>query len=96
MKNINEVKKESNINNKLRSSFEEAKKDFEFKEMIDKINLPEDELMKYTSSIEDSVKEYKNCKMCKSILACKNNMHGFCYLPKVVDNKLLLIPCVIT
>lgn len=88
MENINKIKNATDTCYKLKVSFEQAKKDSGFEEMIDKINLPLEELMKYTSSIEDSVKEYKNCKVCKSILACKNNMHGFCYLPKVDDGKL--------
>lgn len=88
MNSINKIKNVKNIEQKLKTSFEQAKKDLEFKEMVDKINLPEEELMKYTSSLEDSVKEYKNCRECKSITACKNNMHGFCYLPKEADGKL--------
>ncbi len=88
MENINKIKSVEDINYKLKVSFEQSKKDQEFKEMIDKINLPEEELMKYTSQIEDSVSEYKNCKECKSILACKNNINGFCYLPKIKDDKL--------
>ena len=88
MENINKIKKVSDLNYKLKIAFEEAKKDPYFKQMVDSINLPEEELMKNTSSIEDSVIEYKNCKNCKGLMMCKNNMNGYCYLPKLLDGKL--------
>lgn len=88
MENINKIKKVSDLNYKLKIAFEEAKKDPYFKQMVDSINLPEEELMKNTSSIEDSVIEYKNCKNCKGLMMCKNNMNGYCYLPRLLDGKL--------
>lgn len=89
MENINKtIKNNKDLSYKLKISYEEAKKDNKFKELVSKINLSDDELMKYTSSIEDSAKEYENCKTCKGLLACKNNMHGYCYLPVLKDGKL--------
>lgn len=89
MESINKtIKNAKDLNYKLKLSFEEAKKDNNFKELVSKINLNDDELMKYTSQIEDCALEYKNCKACKGLLACKNNMHGYCYLPVLQDGKL--------
>lgn len=88
MENINKIKSVKDLNYKLKVSFEEAKKDPCFKEMVDSINLSDDELMKHTSSIEESTLEYKNCKTCKNLLACKNAMAGYCYLPTVTDGKI--------
>lgn len=89
MERINkELKEINNLEYKLKLSFEQAKKDNEFKALVDSVNLSDDELMKYTSSFEDSALEYKNCKNCKNLLACKNNMPGYCYLPKLNDGKL--------
>ena len=89
MERINkELKVINNLEYKLKLSFEQAKKDNEFKALVDSINLNDDELMKYTSSFEDSAIEYKNCKNCKSLLTCKNNMTGYCYLPKLNEGKL--------
>ena len=42
-------------------------------------------LMKYTSSLEESAKEYHNCNHCHSFLTCKNKIKGYAYLPKVND-----------
>ena len=88
MENINKIKSITDIDYKLKVSYEKAKKDSNFKDMVNKINLSDDELMKYTSSLEDAVLEYENCKGCKGLAACKNNINGFCYLPVLNDGKL--------
>ena len=89
MENINKtIKNVNDLDYKLKIAYEEAKKDADFKKLVDSINLSDDELMKYTSSIEDSCIEYKNCKKCKGLLNCKNNFEGFCYLPILNDEKL--------
>ena len=89
MQNVNKSIKEVNdLNYKLKVSYHEACKDDVFKELVDSINLNDDELMKHTSSLEDSTCEYKNCKNCKGLLFCKNTMNGYCYLPTLKDNML--------
>lgn len=89
MENINKtIKSNNDLNYKLKLAYEEAKKNNDFKELVDSINLSDDELMKHTSKLEDSTLEYKNCKACKNLLSCKNNMTGYCYLPIVNDGKL--------
>lgn len=90
MENINKTIKNNNnnLNYKLKVSYEEAKKNEDFNELIQSINLSDDELMKHTSKLEDSMQEYKNCKTCRNLLACKNNISGYCYLPVVSDGKL--------
>ena len=74
--------------NDLKKSFNQALKNEEFKEYISKIHLPVEELMKYTSLLEDSSKEYNNCKKCPNILACQNKVQGYAYLPEVKNKKL--------
>ena len=44
--------------------------------------------MKHTSLFEDSKEEYKNCKSCKNLAACKNKMTGFCFLPVLKEGRL--------
>lgn len=92
MKTIGESLKEmglrDKVNENLKKSFSDAKKNPDFKEFINKIYLSDNELMKYTSLIESSLEEYNNCKNCKSILECKNKVRGHAYLPKVVNNNL--------
>ena len=89
MKNINNtIKGVKDLKYKLKVAYEEAKKDPYFKELTDSINLSDDELMKHTSLFEDSKEEYKNCKSCKNLAACKNKMTGFCFLPVLKEGKL--------
>lgn len=89
MENINKtIKSVKDLNYKLKIAYEEAKKDLYFKEIVDSINLNDNELMKHTSSLEDSAMEYKNCKNCKGLAMCKNAVTGFCYLPVLKDGKL--------
>ena len=88
MKKVSELKEINDLNYKLKISYEEAKKDEDFKSMVDSLNLNDDELMKNTSQIEDSVKEYKNCKKCKGLLTCNNSMYGYCYMPIINNGRL--------
>ena len=89
MKNINRtIKNVNDLNYNLKVSYQEALKDEDFNALVNSINLNEEVLMKYTSSLEDSMVEYKNCKNCKGLLSCKNNFSGYCYLPKLNDGKL--------
>lgn len=90
MENINNFTHDiKDLDYRLKLAFENTKKENEyFKELVDSINLSDDELMKYTSIIEDCACEYKNCKHCKSLLSCKNKMTGYCYLPVLEDKKI--------
>ncbi len=89
MENINKtIKNVKDLNYKLKLAYEDAKKDPSFKELVDSINLNDDELMKNTSTIEECALEYKNCKNCPGLVACKNKMIGYCYLPVLNDGKL--------
>ncbi len=93
MENIKNALEEMGINTALNKSLKEnykkALKDENFKELISKIKLSEDELMKYTSLLEESSCEYNHCKNCKNILECKNKIQGYAYLPKIENKKLV-------
>ena len=51
--------------------------------------------MKYTSKLQDSVCELKNCSKCKGILDCKNKVCGYAYLPRIQEDELVFSykPC---
>lgn len=70
--------------NALRKSFEEAKKNNEFKEFLSKLKVNDEILMKYTSMLEESFLEYNNCCNCDGLSECKNKMIGYAYLPKTI------------
>ena len=89
MQKVNEVlNKKNDLKYELKLSYEKARKDEIFKKISDGINLSDDELAKYTSLIEESALEYKNCISCKGLFMCKNNVTGYCYLPVLTDGKL--------
>ena len=92
---INNLGYKTDITKNLELSFNEALKDEEFKKFVSKIKLPHEELIKYTSQLEESFKEYRNCSKCKSIHECKNKVPGYAYLPKIVNDKLQFnyVPC---
>lgn len=64
---------------KLAHSFQDACSDKEFYDYVYGLNVKEDILMKYTSSLEDSFIENKNCKNCKDLDCCLNKVKGYCY-----------------
>lgn len=74
--------------NLLKSRYTEALQDDSFSYMVSKIDLNEEEIMKHTSKIEESAREIKNCKTCKSLHMCKNKVRGFKYYPKVKGTRL--------
>lgn len=73
---------------KLTHSFQDACSDKEFYDYVYGLNIKEEILMKYTSSLEDSFLEYKNCKNCKGLENCLNNIVGYCYTPSE-DNGVI-------
>ena len=60
MRKVNTIVKTSDIN-KLKAYYVEALKDDKFREYINNIDLNDEVLMKYTSNIEDAIKEENNC-----------------------------------
>lgn len=90
------------INNKynfdrfmLEKNFDTAMEDDTFKKIVSTLNISRDELIKYTSSIMDSAHELKNCKNCKNIMECKNNICGYVYYPSIEQGNLVFsyVPC---
>lgn len=76
------------LENRLLINFKEALKEPIFKQFVEKLKLPAEELSKYTTTLEDCSKEYAHCLTCKNLLACKNEVEGHAYLPEVRNGKL--------
>ena len=73
----------------LDKEYNESLKDEYFNKIVSKLKLDREYLEKYTSLIEESSIELRNCSECKNILECKNKIKGFAYLPKIVDGNLI-------
>ena len=57
----------------LDQEYKNSLKDEYFSKMVSKLNLSRDYLEKYTSLLEESSGEFKNCSNCKGILECKKS-----------------------
>ena len=86
MKKITDLYEEDNL--KLTQSFQEACSDKIFKEYVYNLNIKEEILMKYTSQLQDSLKEFQNCNNCKNLDSCKNDMKGYCNTP-INENNII-------
>jgi len=88
MKDLNKTNMFSSNTSSLEKDFMEARKDIEFDNYVRMIRLPNEILLKYTSRLQESFSEYKNCANCKGLDQCKNEVLGFCLTPVIDTNKL--------
>lgn len=72
----------------LEKDFENALSQESFYELVSKLPISRQELIKYTSTLEECASEYEHCKECKNILECQNKMRGYAYLPCVYEKHL--------
>ena len=73
---------------KLMQQFQSSCANPEFMEFAYRLNVKEDILMKYTSSLEDAFAECQNCKKCKGLDTCQNNVQGYVYTPEAEGNLI--------
>ena len=77
-----------NLENELLLSYSEAKKDEEFVKLVNTLGISDDIAKKYTTKLQKTVEQLKNCKNCKGLGECKNTTEGCVYYPRVIDNRL--------
>lgn len=75
--------------NDIKVEYFKSRKDEGFKEFTDKINLNDDYLMKYNFELKQAYLECENCRKCKGLNSCSNEVKGCVYTPKIVDNELI-------
>lgn len=73
---------------KLNQSFQKSCSDKDFVKFVSRFKVKEDILKKYTSLLEESFSEWKNCENCPGLEHCPNAVEGYCYLPVVEKNIL--------
>ena len=83
IKSVNNLKTNKDL---LKNEYLEAKKDKDFKELVDSLKLSDDELMKYTSKLKQASEELKNSKEDDRCLI--NEIPGFIFTPYVVDGVI--------
>ena len=69
--------------------------DMTFRKIANDLKLPTNTLMKYTSKIISASCELKNCKKCKNLFECKNEIAGYVYYPQKNEENIefCYIPC---
>ena len=83
-------------NYRLEKSFDEAYEQSDtFKKIVSSLKCSKEELMKYTSKLEDTCKQLDNCQNCKNILECKNELEGHICYPEENQGHIIFnyIPC---
>lgn len=89
MKNVKDIMKMSDQNVfDLKSNYQEALNNSKFRDYVKILNIPNEILMKYTSTLEDACLEFNNCSSCKALGMCKNQTKGFVLSPKRYNNTL--------
>lgn len=86
LQNLTNIKSDKKL---LDKEYDNSLKDEYFNKIVTKLKLDKAYLEKYTSLLEESSLEFRNCSNCKGIVECKNRIKGFAYLPKVVDGSLI-------
>lgn len=79
----------------LKKEYERACKDIQFKRLVKRLDVSNEIAMKYTSSLESTVKELNNCSECSGLIYCKNRLEGYVFFPTVQDKQIVFAyaPC---
>lgn len=73
----------------LKRAYMDACSDKDFRNYVSSLNIEEELLIKYTSSLEDAVKERKICRNCSSFNSCKHSVKGYVLTPEKHDNRII-------
>ena len=84
--NLTSIKSDKKL---LDKEYNNSLKDEYFNKIVSKLKLDKEYLEKYTSLLEESSLEFRNCSNCKGLVECQNKIKGFAYLPRVVDGSLV-------
>lgn len=79
--------------NSLKQEFIKKLNDDHFVEVVNQLNMKDEDLMKYTSSLELAASEFGHCKNCKGLEECKNEVKGYLYKPRQRDTHLQFEYC---
>lgn len=78
----------NNLSDILKRDYIASLKDKKFAALVNKLKLTDEEGMKYTSKLEHTIENLKNCENCKCLNECKNEVNGCVYYPEKKDDKL--------
>ena len=75
--------------------YNEALLNEEYKSLIKKLKINENDAKKNTIKLFDSLEELNHCKNCSNLYECKNKVKGYVYFPEKKESHLNFsyIPC---
>ena len=76
------------LHDQLEDAYDEALKNKNFQALVVKLKMKREDLINYTSALEESAVEYGHCKDCPGLPACQNKISGYAYLPKKNEGNL--------
>ena len=79
----------------VEEEYNKALEDDDYKALVKKVKISEEQAKKNTLRIYDTLDELNNCKNCKSLYECKNRVKGHVYFPEIKESNLVFsyIPC---
>ena len=83
------------VNEKVREEYLMAMQNEEFKVLVTKLKLTDDEIEKNIFKLYDTLEELNNCKNCKHLYECQNKVPGYVFFPENMESRLNFsyIPC---
>lgn len=80
---------------KQEKEYNEALNNEDYKALVKKLHLKEEEAKKNTIKLFDSLEELSHCKNCHSLYDCKNKVKGHVYFPDSKSSNLVFsyVPC---
>ena len=85
----NMYKARKDINLELSKNFDLACNNADFIKLCNNLKLDKKVLMKYTSKLENTVKELEKCKNCSGLGNCCNKIMGYVSYPKIEKDNLI-------
>lgn len=88
---MEDIKKYLDKNNKrsLKGNYIEACSDSTFNNYVKTLPIPEELLIKYTSSLEECVNERKKCSKCPGLKECPQEVKGYVLTPEQIDKRII-------
>lgn len=80
--------KNNDLDTALLKSYIEASKDPDFVKLVNKVGVSESIAMKYTSKLQNTISQLKNCKNCKHLNECKNKVCGCISYPRLDNGRI--------
>ena len=88
LKNSISKYEKNNLDDLLKKDYVKSLKDEKFKSLVNKLKLSDEVGMKYTSKLEHTIENLRNCEKCKNLNMCKNEVEGCVYYPTKNNEKL--------